>query len=195
MAKTYAFRDFDSRRILQRPYFKRFREEYQIEDKPDERILETLKATEENSLDVLESRLKAIKIAHTLLVGFHNLINRHEARLNRYNKRAAENQQGAPMIEYFTAELDVMELMNKFADAYLELEKHIQKKYREEFTARLKKARKKAGLTQRQLGDLVEVSPQVFSRYERGERELPIHTVARLAKVLKLSGDQILGLK
>ena len=195
MAKTYAFRDFDSRRILQRPYFKRFREEYQIEDNPDERILETLKATEENSLDVLESRLKAIKIAHTLLVGFHNLINRHEARLNRYNKRAAENQQGAPMIEYFTAELDVMELMNKFADAYLELEKHIQKKYREEFTARLKKARKKAGLTQRQLGDLVEVSPQVFSRYERGERELPIHTVARLAKVLKLSGDQILGLK
>ncbi len=195
MAKTYAFRDFDSRRILQRPYFKRFREEYQIEDKPDEKILETLKATEENSLDVLESRLKAIKIAHILLVGFHNLINRHEARLNRYNKRAAENQQGAPIIEYFTADLDVMELVNKFADAYLELEKYIQKRYRQEFATRLKKARESVGLTQKQLGELVQVSSQGFSHYERAERDIPIHTIIRLAKVLKLSGDQILGLK
>ena len=198
MPKTrnaFALRDFDDERILQRPYFKKFREEYQIGDDADEGILGTLKAIEGNSLEILEAKLKTIKTAHTLLFKFRDLINRHETRLNRYNKRATENQRGAPMIEYITAVFDIIELGNKFAKFYLELEKKIQKKYREEFTARLKKARKQAGLTQKQLGDLVEVSPQGFSRYERGERDVPIHTIVRLARVLKLSGDQILGLK
>lgn len=192
---AFALRDFDATRILQRPYFKKFREEYHIADTTDDEILESLNAADDDSVDDMERKLKTLKAAHTLLFEFRNLINHHETRLNKYNKQAAENQRGAPMIEYVTADLDAMELSNKFADSYLELEKKIQKKYREEFTARLKEARKQAGLTQKQLAYFVEVSPQVFSRYERGEHDMPIHTVARLAKVLHLSGDQILGLK
>ena len=195
MAKTYAFRDFDGERILQRPYFKKFREEYHIGKETDEEILEMLKATEGNSLERLETKLKALRTANNLLVKFLALIHRHETRLNRYNKRAAENQQSAPIVEYFTAELDTMELTNKIADACFALGREIPKRYRQEFANRLRIARESAGLTQKQLGELVQVSPQGMSHYERAERDIPIHTIVRLAKVLKLNGDQILGLK
>ena len=59
----------------------------------------------------------------------------------------------------------------------------------------MKQARKAAGLTQKELGERVQVSSLGISRYERDEREIPIYTLVRLAKELKLSGDEILGLK
>lgn len=197
MPKTkdaFAFRNFDATRILQRPYFKKFREEYHIADTTDELILESLKATEGNSLELLETKLKTLQVANTLLIRFHDLINRHETRLNKYNKRSAENQRGAPMIDYFTAELDTMEINNKFVDSILEIGKKIQQKCRNEFAERLKKSRKTAGLTQRQLADMIQVSPTGFAQYEQGRNDPSLLTLRRISKVLKVSSDELLGL-
>ena len=194
MSKTknaFALHDFDSSRILQRPFFKDFHFDA---DKSDAQILKSLSIR----------KLYVIKATHERLTKFRHLINRHnETRLDKYNKRKsksekvkiAELQRPAPIMEYFSASLSVLELMNKFKQLYYQIEKKIQVRYRKDFGTRLRRLRQDLGLTQAKFGDLVQVSPQVFSLYERGEHDVPIHTIIRLAKVLDMSSDQLLGIK
>ena len=198
---AFAFRDFDSLRILQRPFFKNF---YFDSNKSDAEILQSLNDTKEDSVDSWEKSLYAIKAIHDRLGEFRHLINRHnEKRLDTYNKRKSklenvkitELQRPAPVMEYFSASLSVLELMNKFKNLYRDIEKKIQVRYRKDFAGRLKRIRQDLKLTQKQFGDLIRVSPQVFSFYERGEHDIPVHTIIRLAKALNMSGNQILGLE
>ncbi len=198
---AFAFRDFDSSRILQRPFFKDF---YFAPDKSDEELLESLSHVPEDTVDAWEKNLYVIKATHERLTEFRHLIDRHnETRLNKYNEKKskskgiklAELQRPAPVMEYFSASLNVLELMNKFEKLYYEIEKNIQVRYRKDFANRLKRARQALGLTQKQLGDLVQISPQGVSLYELGKRDVSIPTIIRLAKVLNMNGNQILGLE
>ena len=198
---AFAFRDFDSTRILQRPFFKDFHFDA---NKSDAQILESLNNVTDDSVDSLEKKLYLIKATHEHLFKFRRLINRHnESRLDKYNKRKSKSQEVkmtelqrlAPVMEYFSASLSVLELMNKFKQLYFEIDKKIQIRYRKEFGTRLRQIRQDLRLTQAKFGDLVQVSPQVFSLYERGEHDVPIHTIIRLAKVLDMSSDQLLGLR
>ena len=116
---AFAFRDFDSTKILQRPFFKDF---YFASDKSDAEILESLSKASEDSIDSLERKLYAIKAMHERLAEFRRLIDRHnEKRLNKYNREKSESkgikivelQRPAPVMEYFNASLSVLELMNK----------------------------------------------------------------------------------
>lgn len=204
MPKTknaFALRDFDSTRILQRPFFKSF---YFDTDKLDTEILQSLNTTED-SVDSSEKKLYMIQAILERLGAFRHLIDKHnETRLNKYNKKKSESkgititelQRPAPVMEYFSASLSVLELTNKFKKLYYDIEKKLQSRYRTEFANRLKGIRKNIGLTQKQLGALIRVSPDVYSVYERGERrDLPIHMIIRLAKALNMSSDQLLGLK
>ena len=198
---AFAFRDFDSTRILQRSFFRDFNFD---SDKSDAQILESLSIVPEDSIDTWERNLYVIKATHERLLKFRRLINRHnETRLDKYNKMKSKSQDvkitelvhPAPVMEYFSASLSVLELMNKLKQLYSEIEKKIQVRYRKDFGNRLRLLRKDLGLTQAKFGDLVQVSPQVFSLYERGEHDVPVHTIIRLAKVLDMSSDKILGLK
>ena len=198
---AFAFRDFDSARILQRPFFKDF---YFAPDKSDDEILELLSKATENSIASWEQKLYAIKATHDRLTEFRHLIDKHnENRLNKYNRKKSESkgikiaelQRPAPVMEYFNASLSVLELMSKLEKLYSDIEKKIQVRYRKEFGNRLKRARQALGLTQQQAGDLIGISPQAFYYYENGKRDAPIPTIIRLAKVLNMSGNQILGLE
>ena len=198
---AFAFRDFNSTRILQRPFFKDF---YFNSNKSDAEILESLNNVTDDSVDSWEKNLYAIKAILDRLAEFRHLINRHnEKRLDKYNKKKSKSEnikitelkRPAPVMEYFSASLSVLELMNKFKNLYREIEKRIQVRYRKDFASRLKRIRKDLNLTQKQFGDLIRVSPQVFSFYERGEHDIPVHTIIRLAKALNMSGNQILGLE
>ena len=204
MPKTknaFALRDFDSTRILQRPFFKSF---YFDTDKLDTEILQSLSTTED-SVDSSEKKLYMIQAILERLGAFRHLIDKHnETRLNKYNKKKSESkgititelQRPTPVMEYFSASLSVLELTNKFEKLYYDIEKKLQSRYRTEFANRLKGIRKNIGLTQKQLGALIRVSPDVYSVYERGERrDLPIHMIIRLAKALNMSSDQLLGIK
>ena len=90
MPKTrnaFAMRDFDSEKILQRPYFKKFHFD---NTKTDAQILESLKAAETDSIDDMEAKLHIIKATHERLEKFRQLINRHyQKRGDRYNKLKA----------------------------------------------------------------------------------------------------------
>lgn len=198
---AFAFSDFDSAHILQRPFFKNF---YFEPDKSDAEILQSLNKATEDSADSWERRLYSIKATLERLAEFRHLIDRHnENRLNKYNRKKSEAkgikitelQRPAPVMEYFNASLSVLELISKFEKLYSNIEKKIQACYRKEFGSRLKQGRKSLGLTQKQLGALIQVSPQIFSLYERGEQDVPVYAVIRLAKVLNTSSDQLLGLK
>jgi len=57
---------------------------------------------------------------------------------------------------------------------------------------RVKKARESAGLTQEQLAELVDVTPQYLSGVERGAVGLSIPVLLRLCSVLLVSSDYIL---
>lgn len=110
---AFAFRDFDSSRILQRPFFKNF---YFKPDKSDAEILDSLNNATTDSVDSLEKNLYAIKAIHDRLREFRHLIDRHnENRLNKYNRKKSELegikitelQRPAPVMEYFNASLSV----------------------------------------------------------------------------------------
>lgn len=198
---AFAFRDFDSSHILQRPFFKNF---YFEPDKSDTEILKLLNTQKEDSVDYLERKLYVIKAIHDRLEKFRHLIDRHnKTRLNKYNKKKSKSQdvkitelqRPAPVMEYFSASNDVLKLMNKFKNLYCDIEKKLQERYRKDFANRLKHARQALGLTQKQLGALIQVSPQAFYLYENGKRDVSVPTIIRLAKVLNMDGNQILGLE
>ena len=200
MPKTrnaYALKGFDSERILQRRYFRDFHFDA---DKTDAQILQSLTVAETNSINDMEAKLKTIKAACERLERYRQLIRRHyQTRCDRYNKRKAEAlgikvtelKRSAPTLDYLSAELSCIELEGKFDELYFETEKQIQRRYRQEFSARLKKARKAAGLTQRQLGELIQISPNGYSQYESGRREPSLPTLSRLLKVF--SAEQLFG--
>jgi patatin-like phospholipase/acyl hydrolase len=71
---AFAFRDFDSTRILQRPFFRDFHFDT---NKSDAQILESLNTVEEDSVDAWERNLYVIKATHERLTQFRHLIDRH----------------------------------------------------------------------------------------------------------------------
>ena len=126
---AFSFRNFNAAYILQRPFFSDFHFDA---NKSDAQILESLSIVTEDSVEAWERNLYVIKATHERLFRFRRLINRHnENRLDKYNKRKSKSQdvkitelqRPAPVMEYFSASLSVLELMNKFKQLYSEIEK------------------------------------------------------------------------
>ncbi len=59
---------------------------------------------------------------------------------------------------------------------------------------RLRELRISAGCNQTEIADLLDMQQNQYSRYERGERELPMHLFIRLAKHYNVSIDYMVGL-
>ena len=59
---------------------------------------------------------------------------------------------------------------------------------------RLRELRVGAGLNQTEIADILDMQQNQYSRYERGERELPMHLFVVLAKHYKVSLDYMVGL-
>lgn len=58
----------------------------------------------------------------------------------------------------------------------------------------VKKVRKKAGLSQLELAEMVDISPQFMSKIENGVKQASLQTVYSIAKNLNVSMDLIMGL-
>lgn len=61
------------------------------------------------------------------------------------------------------------------------------------FIKRLHDLRIDNDLTQQQVADYLMCNRQVYARYERGLREIPISMIVKLAELYKTSVDYILG--
>lgn len=60
---------------------------------------------------------------------------------------------------------------------------------------RLFKLREAYGLTQKEVAKFLDIDQRVYSTYETGKREIPVHLLIKLAKRYRVSTDYLLGLK
>lgn len=54
--------------------------------------------------------------------------------------------------------------------------------------------RRKMNLTQKDLGDMLNISPQAVSKWENGQAEPDTSTIKRLCQIFKITTDELLGL-
>ena len=59
---------------------------------------------------------------------------------------------------------------------------------------RLRELRIRAGLNQTDIAEVLDMQQNQYSRYERGERELPMHLFVVLAEHYQVSLDYMVGL-
>ena len=59
---------------------------------------------------------------------------------------------------------------------------------------RLRELRKDHGISQRALAELLGISQQTYSRYERGQRNPSVETAYVLARLYHVSMDYLLGI-
>lgn len=59
---------------------------------------------------------------------------------------------------------------------------------------RIRDLREDNDLTQRQIADFLLCDQSLYSKYERGEREIPLKIIVKLAEYYNVSVDYILGL-
>jgi len=62
------------------------------------------------------------------------------------------------------------------------------------YVERLRDLREDHDLTQTQVAQYLGTTQQVYSRYEKGENELPIRHLIALCRLYKVSADEVLGL-
>ncbi len=63
-----------------------------------------------------------------------------------------------------------------------------------QYYERIRELREDKDLTQQNIADILKTTQQVYSRYENGTNEIPIHHLITLCKFYKVSSDYILGL-
>ena len=193
---AFAFRDFDAERILQRPYFRALR----LPVSSDAEILETLKAADGDSIDALEKKISSTKKICYRLSEFLLFIKRHFERLGRLNVLTAKitgihlsDLRGNSLAMEYLSWIPILgTFVDKFRKRFFELEKKTQRRYREEFGKRLKIERKKRGLTQKQLSEMIQISPTGYAGYEQGRNDPSVATLIRLAKILNLRENNLL---
>lgn len=59
----------------------------------------------------------------------------------------------------------------------------------------IKKARKEAGITQKELAEMIGVRQKDISRWENRERTPSIEAFSEICKALKISADTLLGIR
>ena len=59
---------------------------------------------------------------------------------------------------------------------------------------RLRELRVSAGFNQTEIAEILDMQQNQYSRYERGERELPMHLFVKLALHYQVSLDYIAGI-
>ena len=60
--------------------------------------------------------------------------------------------------------------------------------------SRIRDLREDNDMTQKQVAEVINITVQQYSLYERGEREIPFHHAITLAKFYNVSLDYIAGL-
>lgn len=207
---AFALRDFDASRILQRRFFKEF---HFAADKSDAEILQSMSATDDDSLPTLERKQAALKTLLKRVIEFRAWLNRHiKNRLGEYNriiKKKIENGEPATaeffqkilnrvqaLIFHYTIDLpdDIDNLGYNVGIKEDDIETEIQKRYRKIFATRLKEARLKANLSRRDLADIVNITQVTVGLYENCKREPTLTPLIKISKALGVTTDWLTGI-
>ena len=64
----------------------------------------------------------------------------------------------------------------------------------EKFNENLKIARERKGISQKDMAESIGVAKSTYSLYESGNREPNVQTIKRIADILNVSADELLGI-
>lgn len=64
----------------------------------------------------------------------------------------------------------------------------------ENFNDNLRAARERKGMTQKELAENIGVAKSTYSLYESGNREPNVQTIKKIADILNVSADELLGI-
>lgn len=65
----------------------------------------------------------------------------------------------------------------------------------DKFNENLRAARERKGMTQKDIADSIGVAKSTYSLYESGNREPNVQTIKRIADILNVSADELLGIE
>ena len=215
MPKTrdaFAFADFDATKILQRPFFKAWRERYEIRtDETDSAVIHSDSVmldfvdgdTEKEKLQKAERYNQQLRELCNLLLKLHNMITRHaNERLEPYRRavqakidaeknpcqslQARINREQGLVSDYVLGiAMAVADLHAAAQKRYQDSEKNLQAEYRRRFGERLRQAREAAGLSRKELSAETNISVNAINYYENGQREPSLTGLKRLARTLR----------
>ena len=220
---AFAFRSFDSSHILQRPYFRKWREQFHVgTDDMDEKILSTFTPAGADDIQALKGKAKIVAELLTVAENYQRHIVRHLQRLKAYQRAVADrlvavdadiaelrNRHGraGELAEKYTSALNdvpftpliAVDNVRGFVYPIVSTAKEIDAAIRQYFSLlfgrRLQQARKAAGLSRRDFAERIEISWRRLVAYELGTREPPLAILVNIAQQLKISLDWLVGLK
>ena len=64
----------------------------------------------------------------------------------------------------------------------------------DKFNENLKTARERKGLSQKDIAESIGVAKSTYSLYESGNREPNVQTIKKIADILSVSADELLGI-
>lgn len=181
-------KDFDAKRILQRPFF----QDLNLPLVDDEKILATFDVSTLETSAAIEKRLADLRALDDKLKEYRRLVKEKISALkDRIIVAATEGanvDEDAALLRQLNGIDDAAEILNlQFGKYYVGGEKALDAQYRKEFGQRLKAARLARGLTQKKLAELIHITPSSLSQYESGLIEPTLKNLIRLADVLKFS--------
>lgn len=206
---AFAFRSFDPARILQRRFFAEFGFGAEMTDKEIFQAFnyETIIRLEDNELFCNAEKLSDLLFA---IDGYLNRIDCHCRRLERYIHAAAgviadgdiadvesmrsRYKRGQKLHSTYAAiRFEVKILRDNTDKIFKVVDSEAQHAYRKNFADRLKFARQKMKMTQKELAEKLGLSQNGYSPYETGQRNPSIPMMIRLSKLLNCSTDWLLG--
>ena len=187
---AFAFRNFDEKKILARRFFKDFR----LPDGDDETALGVFDAEEFLDASDAERKLEQLHKLSDRMSRLHKLIVRHVKRLRKFWQATSDERAAKLLREYSWYGEAVTLCWLKLRSYFINGEDKLNEPYRKEFGARLKAARRAAGLTQKDLAEVLGITPTGYSKYEQGRADMPTSALVKTVKILRCSADKLLGL-
>ena len=215
MPKTkdaFAFRDFDSERILQRNFFI----EFDPSAGTDEEILSAYDSEQfpeqylNLSTRIIEAQRGKLRWFNCFVAYYQSFLRRHYERLLKLKSKFAEKfiltvdpslkrkyERTDYLLNRYQSIADALQLLReKNRRLSARLLKLYDRQWQKEFGERLRDARRAKGLTQTQLAGLIgEVSRDAIQRYESGVADISSRNLLKVTKILGVSADSLLSLK
>ena len=212
MPKTlnaFAFRDFDGKRILSRPYFRQWREKYHVGDKSDAEITSTLTAINSDSIDAVKKKSAALDELVTRVDKFHDfIIKRHYTRLENYRLACLQKSVDKPsrylaghigrqqdLLKIYTVDVatPIRDLHTLLLILQAQKEKILSAAFVKLVGERIRRRRESLKITRQEMANCLHVSTvNAISLYENGKRELSILSLSRVAKLLNVTVDELI---
>lgn len=200
MAKVknaFAFRDFDEKKVLQRPFFKNF----SLPNASDDEILSSWTLADcKGSLET-ENELRRYQRLADDVTRLNRLIGRHIKRLRKIferlyadDKQKTKSERAAELIRNYNWFEEATELCGlKFGKNFSTFDKEIRRQFRIELSSRIKKLRLAKNISQRAMAKRLGIKPPSLAQMESGLIEPSLVVLRRFAVALKVSTDELLG--